>query len=110
MTCKEAIALASAVRPHALEEKILLHFLSELEGRIAAEVRHESVAGEAGVVRGTGQRLSVPSPFDRVYWTYLVAMIDLSVGDTASYKASMALFREAYKAYACYYQRTVGAG
>lgn len=110
MTYKEAIALASAVRPHAVEEKLLQHFLTELEGRIAAEIRHEPVTGEVGAVRGMSQRLSVQSPFDRVYWTYLVAMIDLTVGDAAAYKVSMALFKEAYKAYACHYQRTVGAG
>ena len=110
MTYKEAIALASAVRPHAVEEKLLLHFLTELEGRIAAEVRHEQVTGAVGTVRGMSQRLAVPAPFDRVYWSYLVAMIDLTVGDAAAYKASMALFKEAYKAYACHYQRTVGAG
>ena len=110
MTYKEAIALASAVRPHAVEEKLLLHFLTELEGRVAAGVRHEQVSGEVGAVRGMGQRLAVPDPFDRVYWTYLVAMIDLTVGDAAAYKTSMALFKEAYKAYACHYQRTVGAG
>ena len=109
MTCKEAITLASAVRPHAIEDKLMLHFLSELEGRIAVEIRHE-MPGEASAVRGMGQKLSVPTPFDRVYWTYLVAMIDLSVADASAYKTSMSLFKEAYRAYAAYYQRTGGAG
>ena len=108
MTQKEAIALATAVRPHALPEDLLLHFLGELEGRIAAEVRHESPKGELSPVKGKRNALSVPAPFDRLYWTYLVAMIDLSVGDTQAYQTSLQLFEEAYRAYACHYQRAKG--
>jgi hypothetical protein len=37
-----------------------------------------------------------------VYWTYLVAMIDLASGNVALCEQSAALFRDAYEAYANY--------
>ena len=99
MTQKEAIALAAAVRPHALSEDILEHFLGEVEGRIAVEVKQHDVSELDATV------LSVPAPFDRLYWSYLVAMIDLAAGDTDNYRISRALFEEAYNAFARWYQR-----
>ena len=100
MTQKEAIELATTVRPHALSENVLKRFLGEVEGRIAVEVK-KAAAPTAAVTT-----LSVPAPFDRLYWTYLVAMIDLAAGDTENYRISHALFEEAYNAFARWYQRT----
>lgn len=111
MTQKEAIAMAGAVRPHALPEKLLVQFLRELEGRIAARIRREHAKPAVCTpVQGVNLTLSVPAPFDRVYWTYLVAMIDLTAGDTERYGVSRALFEEAFDAYARWYQQTGANG
>ena len=110
MTQKEAIAMAGAVRHHDLPEALLVHFLGELEGRIATDIRGERAEREISAVQGRQLTLSVPYPFDRLYWTHLVAMIDLAAGDTAAYQSSLALFREAFDAYARHYQRTGGRG
>ena len=108
MTAKEAIALAAAVRPNALAEEVQMHFLAELEGRIAAEI-YQKPCPPCTPVFSAVPRLSVPSPYDRVYWSYLVAMIDLAAGDAAAYRASSALFEEAYQAFARRFVREGGA-
>ena len=108
MTQKEVIALASTVRPNALPEELLARFLAELEGRVESEIHTQAGRKKAPLVHTKNPRFSVPAPFDRLYWTYLVAMIDLTVGDMDSYKLSYELFNDAYSAYARYYQRTGG--
>ena len=108
MTAKEAIETASALRPNDIGEALLLRFLSELEGRIAVEVRGESPNGANTPDMVLENTLSVPAPFDRLYWCYLMAMIDLCAGASATYALPDGQYREALHAYACWYQRTGG--
>ena len=107
MTAEQAIALARAIRPNELEEEVLAHWILELEQNLALLVRNEgSVACNGSPV--TRADLRIPAPFDRVYWTYLVAMIDLSLGDQAAYGISYPLFEETRNAYARWYQSHAG--
>ena len=103
MTVQEAIELACAMRKNELGETVLSHFVEELEADLAVTVRGEPVP-----VISTTQPLLVPSPFDRVYWTYLVSLIDLSVGPVMAYNLSKVLYEDARDAYARWYHRTGG--
>lgn len=111
MTQKEAIEIAGAMRRHAISDKMLVRFLNELEGRIATCIHREKFDPAVSCpVRGVNQPLAVPAPFDKIYWTYLVAMIDLAAGDSEQYRISSYLFTEAFDAYARWYQQTNGSG
>lgn len=80
-------------------------WLEELEERIACEIhRLPPKHTHSGAAWGT-EKLSVPAPYDRVYWAYLVSMIDLTRGDKENYALSDALFKEAYTEYARFVQR-----
>ena len=52
-----------------------------------------------------GLVLSVPFPYDRVYWTYLAAMVDYYRGDVTRYGESSQLFERSLEDYAKWYQR-----
>lgn len=106
MTVKEALQLANALRPNDLEEATLVALLWGLEEQLATEVRGEGRTPRAVICTD----LEVPAPFDRVYWTYLMAMIDLASGSTERYRISDALYRESREAYARWHQRTAGQG
>lgn len=110
MTVADALRVADAMRPNAVEDDLKQRWLCELEGRICAEVtgKRPDAAFCLSEKVPPATRLSVPAPYDRLYWTYLVAMSDLAVCDTEAYRLSAALFREAYDAYARWYQRTKG--
>lgn len=99
MTKNEAIACAKAFRPCEVDDVLLGHLLSELEGRIAQELLDGAEWSDIT------QALNVPEPWSRLYWTYLVAMIDLIEGDVVRCEQSAALFRNAYDAYARHCQR-----
>ena len=106
MTVQKAIELARALRPCEIGDEILTHFLAELETELALCIRGESGCAPCKVVsRG---ELSVPAPFDRVYWLYLVSLIDFSTGNSGAFATSDALFREARDADAKWVQRTGG--
>lgn len=104
MTIQEAIAIATALRPTELDEALLTKLVLDLEHRISAEIRGERLLPRA-VMR---TELTVPPPFDRVYWTYLIAMIDLAACNAEAYAASDALYRESLDAYARWHHRTGG--
>ena len=104
MTTNEAIALARALRPNELEDSVLRELLWELEGMLAVEVQGEDP--DSLTVADTA--LNIPMPFDCVYWTYLVAMIDLASKNFDSYKISYPMFCEARDTYARWYHRNGG--
>ncbi|MBQ8341357.1 MAG: hypothetical protein IJY22_03145 [Clostridia bacterium] len=107
MTFRDVLDFVGVLRSVAYEEKILLRWLLELEGRMAVSVRGEAVGGVPSYSEkfDPSTPLLVTAPFERVYWTYLVAMIDLACGDRAAYAASYPLFLEAYDEYARWFAR-----
>lgn len=100
----EVIRHACAMRVNELDELTLTTLLFELENQLAVEIRGEGP--DTPTFMDTD--LLIPSPFQNIYWTYLVAMIDLAQKDLDAYKVSYALFCEARDAYARWYNRTGG--
>ena len=105
MTKTEVLNFIMAIHPHEHEDGVMRRWLDELEAKINCEI-HRMPAREVGVVET--ERLNVPAPYDRVYWTYLASMLDLSAGNTDAYAVSDKLFREAYEEYAKFVQRSHG--
>ena len=106
MTVDEALALATAMRPCELDREVLIALLLDLEEQLKLEVGKERTVPRAV----TRTELTVPAPFDRVYWTYLASMIDLAQSNTDAYRLTDALYRESREAYVRWHQRTVGQG
>lgn len=109
MTVSEAIAMACALRPNELGEQTLRNLLIELDHRMALETGRARMGEPCEGTPVYGSELGVPAPFDRIYWVYLVAMIDMALGNAESYNISYALFTEARDAYARWVQRGEGS-
>lgn len=108
MTVKEAVGLATVLRPNELGEEALCALLEQLESSLAVEVRGEK-GGACSPITMSETVLAVPAPFDRLYWAYLVAMIDLAAKDSDAYEISLALYKETRTAYARWFHRTRGS-
>jgi hypothetical protein len=106
MTVSEALAIARTVRPNELDEQILRRLLIGLDHRIARQTGKARVGEHSPVYR---EALIVPAPFDWLYWAYLVAMIDMAMGNTEKYSISYALFNDAYNDYVRWVQRGEGS-
>ena len=75
--------------------------LSFVDGILPNAVPDEAADGDT--------ELSVPFPYDQIYWMYLTALLEYARGDSARYEIGAALFNAAYRNYAKYLVRT-GAG
>ena len=87
----------------------MLRWIEELEKKIACEI-HGKFAREEHFAGLPADQLSVPSPYDRLYWTYLVAMIEFVQGTPETYAFANGVFKEAYGEYARFVQRHGGYG
>lgn len=101
MTQKDAISVLRSFRTTELTDDVIARMLSELEGRIEIELHGNAT----WVDRGT---LSVKNPYDRVYWTFLVAMVDLYEGRAQDYAHTYAEFTRAFEAYANHCRNRAG--
>lgn len=105
MTSDTCMALVDTLAPNGVEASVKLRWLCELEGRIRVELKHQPPAELSLEI---GSDLSVPYPFDQLYWMYLVAMIDFINHDCSRYENSAAMFNMAYRSYAKWLQREGG--
>ncbi|MBQ3064548.1 MAG: hypothetical protein IJC99_07115 [Clostridia bacterium] len=107
MTRNEVITFVRQIKPHDFENEVMLRWLDELEQKIATEI-HQKYTRDNGLQGLLPDQLSVPVPYDRVYWTYLLSMIDFVSGSSDTYERSLAVFQEAYGEYARAVQRASG--
>lgn len=104
MTVRNSLQMADALVPNRIGDEIKRRWLGDLEGMVRVELRGQS-ANEAeamtenGIVPSNGV-LEAPYPFDRMYWLYLVAMIEYTHGDAARYANAASMFNAAYTSYA----------
>lgn len=107
MTKTEVLALVAELKPHDHSEAVMLHWLDEIEQKVALEI-HGKARGGVDPLYNAKEQLSVPAPYDRIYWTYLMSMLDFVSGNSEHFENSNALFKEAYADYARYVQRQGG--
>ncbi len=107
MTVQNFLDLTDLLSPGCVDPVLRLRWLGEVEGRIRVELLGEDPAAlpvfGSDLPRDTP--LAAPSPYDRLYWMYHLAMCDYLAGDTARYENAAALFNEAYASYGRYLKR-----
>ena len=109
MTKNEVLNFVQSVKPHEFEQAVMLRWLDELEKKIELEI-HDKLLQKEGFLCGASDKLSVPSPYDKIYWTYLVSMIELVQGTPQTYEFANGVFKEAYSEYVRHLQRRGGLG
>ena len=109
MTVSQAIERSSVLYPSDLEGDKVYSWLSELESRICAELygtESEPITADDG-----DRVLSAPDAYAELYPLYIVMKTDLAGGDIDRYNNSALSFKNAYSAFANYYNRThLGSG
>ena len=108
MTISAAIAACDRMRPNTFAYGEKEAWLRELEARIREEIvrTHEGAeAFLAGRAQEGEDALLAPSPHESLFLFYLLARIDLMIGETARYNESAALFNAQYDAFSAAYNR-----
>lgn len=97
MTVNEVFTFVDAVKPNAYEIEQKLQWLNEAEGMVQTEVL---LKGIHEIVSYTEDDLDdiliVKPPHDKLYITYLYAMIDFANGEFDRYQNSLTLFNNQY--------------
>ena len=86
MTVKECIEYVDEVKPNAFSVETKLMWLSQIEGRIAAEIFLMAPAEAAQFRYKTAledgdKELLVDSPYDDIYCAYMTAKVDSKNGE-----------------------------
>ena len=101
MTYVECTSMVDTLAPNCVPLDVKRRWLGELEGRVMIELEGVSPSALSTPEEDSEMPyLSAPYPFDRMYWLYIMAMLDYVNGDSARYANSAALFNTAYQAYA----------
>lgn len=107
MTLAELIAYADAVKPNAFDTAIELVWINEIEGMVQTDVMliasDDIVQYDAEDIEET---LLVEPPHDKLYRSYLCAMIDFHHGEYDRFNNAMLLFNRQYSEYMEWYART----
>lgn len=109
MTVTTSIRVADQLAPNRLDESLKRRWLGDLEGMVRVELLGESVDTLASLtdegVLPSDADLKIPYPYDRLYWLYLVAMVEHAHGDAGHYARAAAMFNSVYSSYAKWLKR-----
>ena len=111
MTITKAIQIADENRPNAYSDSLKTLWLSELDGKIAAEIMLMSVEDQgqfnySELENPMGVTLLAGFPYDSIYVKYLIAKIDEMNGEFESYGNNAAIFNDAYGEYCRWFLST----
>ena len=107
-TLKGVIELVDDIKPNAFSDAVKTQWLNECEGVIQTEVMLLDVAAciSYSYERDKDAVLLVQPPHDKVYWTYLVAMIDFANGEYNRYQDTVQMYNAFFGEYMRWYART----
>ena len=107
MTISTCMDLVDSLVPNGLDRSVKLRLLGEIEGKVRVELLGgypEETEVFGGDTPDTTE-LTVPHPYDQLYWTYMIAMMEYMRGDVIRYENAAALFNTAYQGYAKWLKR-----
>lgn len=94
MTVEEAIEYVDNVKPNAFSQEVKTKWLSDCEGRIQSDVFLQAPVEFINYKwpENKDWELLVSHPHDKLYLTYLEAMVDYSNGEYSKYQNTMEMF------------------
>lgn len=94
MTVQKAIRTADDMKPNAFSDETKTQWLNDVEGMVQTQVllfaAEEIVTYDCET--DMDAELLVQPPHDKLYWSYLVAMIDFANGEYDRYQNTMQMF------------------
>lgn len=111
MKIKEAIDRTFSLRPDSFSQEEKIAWLSELDHQTYLEVfsAHENNKVDASVFPYNAENMEteliIPSPYDKVYISYLKAKIEEAYGEVDSYNNAVAMFQQQMGEFKRYWHR-----
>ena len=110
MTIQLCMAMVDTVLPNYVDKGVKCRWLGEIEGKVRVELLGQEPEDTSPFDNATSVdlELTVPHPYDQLYWLYVMAMIHFVTGETARYEQAAALFNAAYRDFAKWLKRRGG--
>lgn len=110
MTVQEAIERADTLKPNAYSDDVKYAWLSELDGRIKAEVLDKRMGFENLPVPDYGyesrtENLLAPAPYSEMYVYWLFMKMDFMNGEFDRFNNDAVLYNTAYLAFSNHINR-----
>lgn len=111
MKIKEALDRTFALRPDSFPQEEKIAWLNELDHQTYIEVfaTHENNTASEAVFPYTAeamdQELLIPSPYDKVYISYLKARIEEAYGENDSYNNAVTMYQQQLSDFRRYWHR-----
>ncbi len=111
MVVRNVIDHVNEVKPNAFSDARLMDFLNEIESMVWEEVLDEDPMEYRTLKLPDDYEteLTAPSPYSKIYASYIQAMIDYQNEESVAYQNDMAMFNSVYLDYKKYMQRTNAA-
>ena len=105
MKLKDVLNYADELRPNAFSSEMKTQWVNEIEGMVQLNVMllAQADAVQYSYAANGETELLAKFPHDKIYWAYLIAMIDFAAGDIRRYNNDMALFNERWSEYMRWY-------
>lgn len=112
MTVETAIQMArylKQVDENAFPDYLMIQWLNECEGKVQTDVLHVALVDCVRYgAEDLEKELLVSPPHDKLYYAYLMAMIDLANGEYSKYNNSVLVANDFLHEWAAWYSRTHG--
>ena len=106
MTLRELLNKISDEKPNSFSEAKLISFVNEVEAEVAEELHIENVPTYADNHTDLNKNLLVHAPYDRLYISYVKAMIDYTNEEYESYANNQAQHVQDYRDFVDWVVRT----
>lgn len=107
MKLKDVISRVDGMKPNAFSNEVKVGWVNELENMVQTEIfllaPEEMV--EYTWEKNAESELLVKTPYSKLYWIYLSAMIDFTHGEYKKYEKTMELFNTWLMEYQSWYAR-----
>lgn len=106
MTLRDLLNKISKEKPNSFTEAELISFVNEVEAEVAEELHIVNVPAYEDNHTDLDKILLVPSPYDRLYISYVKAMIDYTNEEYDSYANNQAQHVQDYRDFVDWVVRT----
>ena len=110
-TLKEIITMVDSVNPNAYPEEVKASWINEVEAYIQGEIYNlvpTDITAYVPYSECMDMELSLDAGYEKIYVSYLNAMIDFANKDFSSYNNTIALYNSYMEDYAKWYIRHYG--
>lgn len=108
MKVREAVEMANIMKPNAFDDALKVFWLSQLEGKIAAdifELAQEDLIQARYTPEDMETEMLVQYPHDDIYVQWLAAKIDEANGEYNKYENQMAIYNSYYANFSRWFQQ-----